>query len=92
MSASVHDSGYKRLFSNHTIFRQLLETFVAEPWVKGLDFSRCETVDKSFISEHYKETESDLLYRVGLYERRSLYLRADGVPVFCGSQRWHCAC
>ncbi len=61
---SVHDSGYKRLFSNHTIFRQLVETFIEEDWVSELDFGRAERLDKSFISEHYKETESDLIYQV----------------------------
>ena len=91
MSASVHDSGYKRLFSNHTIFRQLLETFVAEPWVKELDFSRCETVDKSFISEHYKETESDLLYRVGLHEQE-VYIYVLMEFQSSSIQRWHSAC
>ena len=66
---NVHDSGYKKLFSNHTIFRQLLETFVDEPWVKELDFSEAETLDKSFVADHYKATESDLIYRVKLHER-----------------------
>lgn len=61
---NIHDSGYKLLFSNRTIFRQLLETFVDQPWVAELDFDRAETVDKSFVSEHYKETESDLIYRL----------------------------
>jgi predicted transposase/invertase (TIGR01784 family) len=61
---NIHDSGYKLLFSNRTIFRQLLETFVDQPWVAELDFERAETVDKSFVSEHYKETESDLIYRL----------------------------
>jgi len=61
---SIHDSGYKRLFSNRTIFRQLIETFVEEEWVRELDFERAERVDKSFVSEHYKETESDLIYKV----------------------------
>lgn len=56
MSATVHDSGYKRLFSNKTIFRQLIETFVEEEWVPRLDFARAERLDKSFVSEHYKET------------------------------------
>lgn len=56
MSATVHDSGYKRLFSNKTIFRQLIETFVEEEWVPQLDFARAERPDKSFVSEHYKET------------------------------------
>lgn len=49
-----------------TIFRQLLETFVHEPWVKELDFSTAETVEHSFISEAYKETESDLIYKLKL--------------------------
>ena len=63
----IHDFGYKRLFSNVTIFRQLLESFVDEPWVKELDFSTAETIDHSFISDNYRETESDLIYRVKLY-------------------------
>ncbi len=60
----IHDSGYKKLFSNKVIFRQLLETFVKEEWVKELDFDSCETIDKTFISYHYIETESDIIYRV----------------------------
>jgi predicted transposase/invertase (TIGR01784 family) len=60
----IHDYGYKRLFSNVTIFRQLLETFVNEPWVKELDFSTAETVEHSFVSVEYQETESDLIYKL----------------------------
>jgi len=63
---NIHDIGYKKLFSNKTIFRQLLETFVNEGWVKDLDFDSCETLDKSFISDHYKETESDIIYKLNL--------------------------
>ena len=70
---NIHDSGYKKLFSNQTIFRQLLTTFVKEDWVNDLDFESCQTIDKSFISEHYKETESDLLYKVGL-KAREIYI------------------
>ncbi len=69
--ATIHDSGYKRLFSNKIFFRQLLETFVHEPWVKEIDFTQCETLDKSFISEHYKETESDIIYKVRLKGREA---------------------
>ena len=65
---SIHDSGYKKLFSNHTIFQQLLETFVNQEWVHSLDFDTCETLDKSFISEHYKETESDLIYKIQFHD------------------------
>ena len=63
---NIHDSGYKRLFSNTVFFRQLLKSFVHEPWVKEIDFTQCETLDKSFVSEHYKETESDIIYKVRL--------------------------
>ena len=66
---NIHDSGYKKLFSNRTIFRQLLETFVNQEWVHSLDFDKCEPLDKSFISEHYKETESDLIYKVQFHDR-----------------------
>ncbi|MCP4708757.1 MAG: hypothetical protein GY869_09040, partial [Planctomycetes bacterium] len=58
---NIHDSGYKKLFSNKTIFKQLIETFVTEEWVKELDFDNCEALDKSFVADHYKETESDLI-------------------------------
>lgn len=61
---NIHDSGYKRLFSNRTIFRQLIQTFVEEDWVAELDFDRAERLDKSFVAEHYKATESDLIYKV----------------------------
>ena len=66
---NIHDSGYKKLFSNRTIFRQLIETFVNQEWVHSLDFDSCEPLDKSFISEHYKETESDLIYKIQFQDR-----------------------
>lgn len=65
----IHDKGYKKLFSYKSIFKQLIETFVPEAWVKDLDFDNCETLDKSFISAHYKETESDVIYKVKLNGR-----------------------
>ena len=34
-----------------------------------LDFDTCEPLDKSFISEHYKETESDLIYKIQFHDR-----------------------
>ena len=68
-SMNIHDSGYKRIFSNLTLFRDLVQSFVEEEWVVHLDFARAERVDKSFVSEHYKETEADLIYRVPLKDR-----------------------
>jgi len=60
------DRGYRRLFKNKGIFRQLLETFVSQDWVKELDFSTCETLDKSFIAENYKESISDIIHKIKL--------------------------
>ncbi len=70
---NIHDTGYKRLFSDKRIFRQLLETFVDLDWVKDIDFDSCELLDKSFVSDHYKETESDIIYKVKLREQ-DLYI------------------
>jgi flagellar biosynthesis/type III secretory pathway protein FliH len=47
---NIHDSGYKILFSNRTIFRQLIQTFVEEEWVQRLDFDQAIRLDKSFVS------------------------------------------
>lgn len=60
---NIHDSGYKKLFSNHTFARDLLIHFVEEPWVHLLDFERATIVNKSFITDQYKETEADLIYQ-----------------------------
>lgn len=65
----IHDKGYKKLFSNKVIFRQLLETFVDVSWVKDLDFDSCEYLDKSFISDDYKETASDIIHKIKLKDR-----------------------
>lgn len=54
MTTNIHDSGYKKPFSNHTIFRPLVETFIHEEWVAEVDFTHCETLDKSFVSDHYE--------------------------------------
>ena len=62
----VYDRGYKKLFSNKALFRQLLESFVPLEWVKELDFDHCELLDKTFISKEYEKRESDVIYQVQL--------------------------
>jgi predicted transposase/invertase (TIGR01784 family) len=64
MTENYHDKGYKRLFSHQPFFQQLIESFVTEEWIKDIDFDHCQKVDKEFISAHYKETESDIIYQV----------------------------
>jgi len=65
----IHDRGYRKLFKNKGIFRQLLETFVAKGWMKELDFETCETLDKSFIADHYKETVSDIIHKLKIKQK-----------------------
>ncbi len=70
---AYQDRGYAKLFSNKEIFRQLITSFVKEAWVKDLDFSKCELVKGSFVSEKYKKTFSDLMYKIKL-RGRDLYI------------------
>jgi hypothetical protein len=62
--ASGYDLVYKKLFSNKVYLKQLLSSFVAEPWVDEIDFSQSETVDKSFVTEDYRRQEADLIWKL----------------------------
>ena len=59
----THDSGYKLLFSNHELVRQLITSFVTDDWVHEIDFNSLERLEKSFISEDFVERESDIIYK-----------------------------
>jgi predicted transposase/invertase (TIGR01784 family) len=61
---SIHDSGYKKLFSNPIIVKEMMLSFVHEPWVKELDYNSLERIDKSFVTEEFIERESDIIYRI----------------------------
>lgn len=62
--AGVHDIRYKKLFSHPQLIKELLESFVHEDFVKDLDFSTLKRLDKSFITDDFKEKESDLIYSI----------------------------
>lgn len=66
MTNKDYDPPYKQMFSNLTFFRELLETFVPENFVKEIDFDSCQKIDKSFVSKRYENSESDLIYKVKL--------------------------
>lgn len=59
-----HDSRYKQLFSNPRMLEELFHSFVDEDLAESLDFSTAMKIDKSFVSEEFKQTESDLIIRV----------------------------
>jgi predicted transposase/invertase (TIGR01784 family) len=66
---NTHDSGYKKLFSNPVIVKELMLSFVHEPWVKELDYNTLERIDKSFITEEFIERESDIIYRINFNKK-----------------------
>lgn len=65
----IYDRGYKKLFSNKALFKQLIESFVPFAWVKELDFDHCELLDKTFITKEYEKRESDVIYKIRLREQ-----------------------
>ncbi|MFZ5368269.1 MAG: Rpn family recombination-promoting nuclease/putative transposase [Spirochaetota bacterium] len=69
-----HDYGYKDLFSHPHILKELLFSFVTEPWVTELDFSHATLIDKSFITPSKKKLESDLIWRIPLNSGPDIYL------------------
>ncbi len=70
-----HDLSYKELFSHPILVQELMESFVHSDFVKDMDFSTLEKVDKSFITRDSKRRESDLIYRVNFNgEEAYIYL------------------
>jgi len=67
--SNQHDKRYKRLFSNKSLVKELFESFVNESISTEIDFNSLERLDKSFITDKFKEKESDLIYRVNLKEK-----------------------
>ena len=59
-----HDKSYKKLFSHPQMIQDLLQGFVAEPWVEQVDFSTLETVKDSFVSDDWRERHDDIIWRV----------------------------
>ena len=71
--ASDSDKRYKKIFSNPLVVEQLLLYFVHEDFVKDLDFSSLERLDKSFVTEKFQEKESDIIYKVN-FKGNEIYI------------------
>jgi len=68
-----HDRNYKRLFQHKGFVEELLRFFVNEGFTQELDYSTLELVNKSFITEAYKEKESDIIYKIN-FKNSSVYI------------------
>ncbi|MFP4364485.1 MAG: Rpn family recombination-promoting nuclease/putative transposase [Spirochaetia bacterium] len=62
--ASGHDLRYKWLFSHSAFMQRLFQSFVQEKFVEDLVFSTLKRVDKSFVTDTFKEKESDIIYTI----------------------------
>jgi hypothetical protein len=60
---TIHDSGYKRLFSHPEMIRDLLLGFVHEPWIADLDFASLETYRGEFIDDRLQQRRNDVIWR-----------------------------
>lgn len=64
-----HDTGYKLLFSDPLMVRDLLQGFIDDPWLARLDFSTLELVNGHYVSEDLRNRADDVVWRVKADER-----------------------
>lgn len=69
-----HDPGYKRLFSEPEMVRDLLLGFVPGEWVQRLELSSLEKVNASFVSDDLLWREDDVIWRVRFANQSWLYV------------------
>jgi len=59
-----HDTGYKLLFSDPLMVRDLVQGFIDDPWLAQLDFTTLERVNGQYVSETMRAREDDVVWRV----------------------------
>jgi len=59
-----HDGAYKKIFSHPEMVESLIRDFVPEDWVRELDFSTLEAVNKSFVTDEIRSREDDIIWKV----------------------------
>ncbi|MGV8118269.1 MAG: Rpn family recombination-promoting nuclease/putative transposase [Candidatus Xenobiia bacterium LiM19] len=68
-----YDRGYKRLFSHPRMVEDLIKSFVREDFVRDINFGKLKRDFDSFITEEFRERESDIIWQVE-YKGRPAYL------------------
>lgn len=59
-----HDTGYKLLFSDPLMVRDLVRGFIDDPWLQELDFDTLERVNGQYVTEDMRQREDDVVWRV----------------------------
>ncbi|MFA7605208.1 MAG: Rpn family recombination-promoting nuclease/putative transposase [Rhodocyclaceae bacterium] len=60
----AHDTGYKLLFSDKLMVRDLVQGFIDDPWLHRLDFDTLERVNGQYVTEDMRQREDDVVWRV----------------------------
>ena len=69
-----HDTGYRLLFSDPLMVRDLLQGFVDDPWLQKLDFSTLEAVKGHYVTEDFRDRAEDVVWRVKAEGEQWVYL------------------
>ena len=67
------DRGYKALFSHPRMVEELLRSFVKEDFVDQIDFSTLRREHQTYISDQFREKESDVVWEMQ-FAGRTAYL------------------
>jgi len=60
-----HDKGYKSILSDSAVFLHFLKKYFAmAKWTANISADDIERIDKSFITNEYREIDSDIIYRL----------------------------
>ena len=65
-----YDATLKEIFDDEVFVKELILYFVAENWVKDIDFNTLKKEKTDFLSEDLKEFRKDLLWSVKLKEQK----------------------
>jgi len=69
-----HDALYHRLFSHPGVVAQLLDEFVAGPWLDGLDLAGMERLNTKFHADTGQRREGDMIWRIPRRDGTTTYL------------------
>ena len=59
-----HDTGYKLLFSDPLMVRDLVRGFIDDPWLHKLDFETLEAFKGHYVTEDLRDRADDVVWRV----------------------------
>ena len=74
MEHNIYDKSYKELFSRPEIVRDFLRGFVDEDFVQDIDFDNIVKLGATYVTETFKDRETDLILKLNLKNSQCAYL------------------